>query len=122
MPDQGAAPGTAHPAAHAITWAGVLDELEYRLGLAAVDAATHLRQDAAPDGAIGVPAPWTPPSGIGQIPVELIDRARALLAGQRELGAELEAGKNEIARHLAAIRSVPAMRAPSASVYLDVTG
>jgi hypothetical protein len=100
----------------------VLDELEYRLGLAAADAATNRSQGTVADGFIDAPPPWTPPAGIGQIPAELVERARALLAGQRELSAELEVGKNEVARHLAAIRSVPAMRAPSASVYLDVTG
>lgn len=126
MPDQVPAPGitrpSAHPTAQAIAWAGVLDELEYRLGLAAADAATHSDRDTVAGAAIDAPGPWTPPTGIGPIPAELVARAQELLAGQRELGAELEAGKNEIARHLAAIRSVPAMRAPSASVYLDVTG
>ena len=88
-------------------WYRVLDDLESSLGAL---AGGH------------EPAPWSPPGDIGVIPVELRDRARALLAGQRELAAELQASKNEVARHLSALRSVPAQRQASAAVYLDVLG
>lgn len=60
--------------------------------------------------------------GIGPIPAQLVDRAHELLSGQRERAHELDVTKNEVTRHLDAVRSVPAMRQASAAVYLDVTG
>ena len=86
-------------------WELVLNELEASLAMA------------------GEPAEgWVPPAGLGLIPDELVERAQELNRTQRMRIAELERAKREAATHLAALRTIPALRNPEASVYLDVAG
>jgi hypothetical protein len=85
-------------------WEVVLDELEASLAMA------------------GEPTGWMPPAGLGLIPDELVERAQELNRTQRMRIAELERAKREAATHLTALRSIPALRNPEASVYLDVAG
>lgn len=86
-------------------WATVLDELETSLAQAGETAAG-----------------WTPPAGLGLIPDALLERAQVLNRAQRARIAELEEARRQAAAHLAALRTIPALRDPAASVYLDVAG
>lgn len=71
-----------------------------------------------PDGE-AAPPPFDPPPG--PPPVELVDRAHAVLARQRASIDGLLAARENIARELAAIRRIPSTE-PVAPVYLDVEG
>lgn len=83
-------------------WARILDRLEEQL------------TDSA--------APWVPPADPGPIPVELIERARWLLADQHAAVEHLEVQQRQTAQHLTAIQSVPESAAVGRPVFLDVTG
>lgn len=99
-------------------WCAVLDQLEAGLGAAALHADV-----AARGGDLTVADTWTPPADLGPLPAELAGRARAMLAGQRELISELEETRQRVAKRLSIVRSVPSARSGAASaVYLDVTG
>jgi hypothetical protein len=89
-----------------VAWHRALDELEVALG--AVASGNESGE-------------WAPPGNLGPIPAGLQDRARQLLAGQRELIAELERSKRATATQLAALRKIPG-RPTGASVYLDTSG
>jgi hypothetical protein len=97
-------------------WSRMLDELEAELGDILVPTGS----------ATGVPADsttgWTPPVDLGPLPPELEIRARELLAGQRELIAELEHARRATAAQLNVLRKMPATRPARASVYLDTLG
>ncbi len=92
------------PANQEHNWAAALDELEASLGTIAA----------------GGVADWIPPAHLGPLPGSLVERARALQAGQRELIAELGAARRVTAEHLAALRTIPAARPDTAAVYLDI--
>jgi len=92
-------------------WVALLDELEASLGEAALGAS------GAADSAVSA---WTPPSGLGPIPADLVERARDILGGQRELISELQGERRAVGEQLAALRQVPAPQAHA--VYLDITG
>jgi len=83
------------------------------------DYAQVVDPDADPDAAAH--AAWTPPTHLGPLPLHLRERAREVLAGQRESIRNLEEMHRETGRHLAAVRTVP-READGAPVYLDVTG
>jgi hypothetical protein len=85
------------------TWAEVLDHLE--------------RELRHPDA-----SGWTPPENLGPIPPELEGRARALLDAQRDAVEAMSEQREQIGRHLSAVRSVPSAHDSARSVYLDVTG
>lgn len=74
------------------------------------------------EGEAGRVPGWQPPAHLGPLPVELESRARRLLANQQELIVALEQTRRDTARHLLAVRSVPASRSDSSSIYLDVSG
>lgn len=64
------------------------------------------------------PDPWAPPTGLGPLPAELADRARALLARQVELSRRVAEAAILARKHgqaAQAMRSVP----PAVPVYLD---
>jgi hypothetical protein len=104
-------------------WLRALETLEAELGNILVSTSPTTEASSATESSSTTAAStWTPPSGLGPIPVELEGRARELLAGQRELIAELEHTKRATATQLAALRKVPATRPTGASVYLDTHG
>lgn len=86
-------------------WERVLDELEASLATSSTPTES-----------------WVPPAGLGLIPDTLVERAQELNRTQRMRIAELERAKRDTAAHLAALRTIPALRNPEASVYLDVAG
>jgi hypothetical protein len=67
------------------------------------------------------PAPWVGPERLGPIPPHLEDRAREILAAQRDEIARLQDEQRTVGQHLAVLRSVPSRRSDGRSVYLDVT-
>ncbi|GAA3863458.1 hypothetical protein GCM10022381_04320 [Leifsonia kafniensis] len=93
-------------------WSALLDELEASLGEAALGAAATTAHDAD--------SSWSEPAGLGPIPPDLVDRARDILGGQRELIAELVGERRAVGEQLAALRQVPSQQARA--VYLDITG
>jgi hypothetical protein len=118
-------------------WLCVLEDLEAELGYMLVSASSTTGVSASPTTATGSTTgvstgstagtsstneEWTPPSDLGPIPAELEGRARELLAGQRELIAELEHTKRATVAQLKALRKMPATRPTGASVYLDTHG
>ncbi|WP_167138804.1 hypothetical protein [Diaminobutyricimonas sp. TR449] len=91
------------PEARPDTWPDALDQLE-----------RELRHPDASD--------WTPPEDLGPIPPELEARARGLLDAQRDAIALMTEQREQIGRHLNAVKSVPSAHDSERSVYLDVTG
>lgn len=81
----------------------------------------QLAAGQAPE-AVSAVVPWTPPAGLGPLPAELAPRAQALVAALNEAAARTAAARDEIARQLAAVRSVPLAEDGGSSVYLDVAG
>lgn len=96
-------------------WASVLARME-------ADAAAAGRHTAGTASAVTPARLWTPPQNLGPLPAELVQRARALEAAQRDAVERLEEAQRMTARHLAAVQSVPEGRATGRSVFLDVTG
>lgn len=74
------------------------------------------------DPAAGTGTMWTAPVAAGPIPAELADRALSLVAAQQDAAAALQQELAATARHLSALRSIPAAVASGGAVYLDVTG
>lgn len=64
---------------------------------------------------------WAPPTGLGPLPVEMRDRAQALLARQIDVASRLAAAAQQSRRHL---NAVEAMRAspPAQPTYFDTEG
>ncbi|MEA5457133.1 hypothetical protein SPF06_20630 [Sinomonas sp. JGH33] len=94
------------------SWEDVLARLEEDLD----GAARQLRGSGDP-----ALAGWAPPSFLGPIPEQLIGRALAVQERQRRLATRLAEAKDDAARHLAAVSSVPLGRGGGA-LYLDVEG
>ncbi|WP_411700795.1 hypothetical protein [Conyzicola sp.] len=94
------------------SWVEVLAALEE-------SAASALDPGSMTDAA--APATWTPPAGLGPLPLPLRERAQTLLADQRGAARALDELQRETGRHLAAVRAVPQL-SDRQSVYLDVTG
>ncbi|TQL46607.1 hypothetical protein FB562_2131 [Homoserinimonas aerilata] len=96
-------------------WSEALDALEQELALAdELGEPDDLGELSGND--------WVAPTGLGSLPPELVDRARAILDAQRATVARLEERRRDTARHLAALQTVPHMQQREAAVYLDVAG
>ena len=79
-------------------------------------SASRLATDTA-----SAPAAWVGPERLGPIPPHLEDRAREILAAQRDEIERLQEEQRTVGQHLAVLRSVPSRRSDGRSVYLDVT-
>ncbi|MFI2753199.1 hypothetical protein ACGIF2_07170 [Cellulomonas sp. P22] len=102
-------------AVDAQAWADVLDRLQGEL-----EAAEAVLLADEPGDAVG-PTTWRAPAGLGPMPVEHAERARALLARQGVLTEHLTAAAALTRRHLVAASALDA-RPPGVPVYLDVEG
>ncbi|MET1042650.1 MAG: hypothetical protein ABWX59_00855 [Microbacteriaceae bacterium] len=69
-----------------------------------------------------MPESWSPPADLGPLPAELEARAWRLLHAQHAAISRLGDEQRAVARHLSAVRAVPAVQDAGRSVYLDVTG
>ncbi|WP_411720325.1 hypothetical protein [Mycetocola sp.] len=88
-------------------WPALLDEME-------ADLARNL--------GFGQSNAWSPPAGAGPLPAHLFGRARRVVDAQQRAIAVLTEEQASVARHLAALRTVPSPGASGQSVYLDVVG
>lgn len=72
------------------------------------------------DGEAAEPAAeaWTPPAGLGPIPAELTDQARALLERQIEVARRLSAAAGDSRRHDRALSHL-GQDVPRPPVYID---
>ncbi|TDE94737.1 hypothetical protein EXU48_08030 [Occultella glacieicola] len=111
VPVLAAVPGTPN------TWVEFLDALEHeaRRAAAATSSTTEAAQWPLPSVA------WHPPSGLGPLPADLRDRARAVVHAQQEAATALRESMAAARRHRAALATVPSADAGH-PVYLDVTG
>lgn len=98
-------------------WLRVLDELEASLGSGARDAVL-----SAQGGQLVTGVQWRAPEHLGQLPRELEERARQLLAGQLELIREIEDARRSAGAHLAAVRTILSTHLSDQPVYLDIAG
>jgi hypothetical protein len=99
--------------APADAWARALDALEAHLLVA---------RELAAGRSPAVPLPWSPPTGLGPLPAELVDRARALQVQQQALLAELPAVIGRTRRQLSVTKRVSdATASPHRPVYIDQT-
>lgn len=89
--------------------------MEAELRHAAEGDAAGMSLDLAPIG-------WTPPSGLGPIPAECVERARRIHTAQKHALGRMEEARASVAKHLAALEAVPASRDNGRAIYLDVTG
>jgi hypothetical protein len=105
-------------------WVAVLDDLERSLAMAAHPAGREFAGNTEdPEDASTTPLePWSPPAGLGPLPVDLADRAERLLRAQLDAGSLLQEARGRVARHLVVVRSVDPARPARDSVYLDVLG
>lgn len=104
------------PAAQAVeqTWTAVLENLE-------ADMAGLRNYTAEGGGLFELPAGWEPPVGIGPLPASLKDRAQAVFEQMQEISGMLTERRDETARQLRAVDSVPRVESGT-SLYIDVVG
>jgi len=86
-------------------WRDVLNELWRR------------SRDALDSGL--APEPWSPPEGLGPIPVELIPRAASLVQGQRLAIANLRERRDDVSARLRIMKQVPQLFHGDIPVYVD---
>lgn len=86
------------------------------------DALTQMEHDL--QGALATidPVPWRPPIALGPIPPELMERAARILEAQMHTIRYLEDVRQTTAKHLAAVRAVPAAEPGPHPVYFDLIG
>ncbi len=108
--------GSAAPAWDT-AWSDALAELE----LSVDEAEALLRAGHAERTGPLRAATWQPPSGLGQLPAPLVDRARAILTRQLRVAQQLAEAAAHSRRQL---RAVDGMRADSEAspVFIDTAG
>lgn len=95
-------------------WKGVLDVLEAEIA--------GLRRFASDSGVLfELPTEWEQPTNIGRLPATLQDRAQAVFGQMQDLAGMLTERRDETARQLRAVDSIPRYESPT-SLYLDVEG
>ena len=95
-------------------WIAVLDQMEG-------DMARLRRSAQDSEELFELPTGWSPPEDVGPLPAALGPRARVLFAEMQELSALLKDRRDETARQLRAIDSVPRSGSQGA-VYIDLLG
>lgn len=68
-----------------------------------------------------LPTGWDPPEAFGPLPASLTDRAQAVFAQIREMSEMLTSRRDETARQMRAVDSVPRVETGT-SLYIDVVG
>jgi hypothetical protein len=96
-------------------WTAALDELE-----ADVDAVEAMIAQAHRDQELPVPDPWSPPQGLGPLPLDLRPRADGILARQIAAAAALAQAMTANRRQAAfAARVESGAQGRSGPVYVD---
>lgn len=97
-----------------MAWISVLEGLEADMA--------GLYSYAADSGALfELPTGWETPANIDPLPASLKDRAQAVFAQMQEMSGMLTARRDETARQLRAVDSVPRVESGT-SLYIDVVG
>ena len=65
------------------------------------------------------PEPWTPPTGLGPIPADLIPQAESLMHAQRVAMAGIRARKDDVSARLKVMRQLPQLFHGDMPVYVD---
>lgn len=83
----------------AATWESVLTDLEARIELAeqALDAGSELEASLL--------QPWTPPQGLGPLPMKLRQRAIGVIAQQADVERRIETAKGQISREIQSLNA-----------------
>ena len=76
------------------TWESVLTDLEARVELA------EQALDAGADLETSLLQPWTPPQGLGPLPMHLRERAIGVIALQADVEQRIETVKGQISREI----------------------
>jgi len=67
------------------------------------------------------PSQWSPDPDLGPLPADLADRAREVQAKQKSAIARVLEARRAVAKHLAALKSVPPAKDTDRAVYLDAS-
>jgi hypothetical protein len=106
-------PAPANPDWHA-AWVAALDGLEFDL-----DAAEQLLEDVRLGREVPVGDPWSPPPGLGPLPLDLAPRADAILARQLTVASAVAAGISHNRRQATMAARVENGRDTGRPAYLD---
>jgi hypothetical protein len=113
-PSDTSAPQTPTPTvespAHA-AWSCVLDEIAAMAIVAGPDAGEEVVERFAR---------WNPPTGLGRLPAELVDRALEVLAAHAHAVELLQAAVAANRRHARVLSAVPSVAGSPTAAYLDV--
>lgn len=113
----GGAAGTTLEGTWDTAWAAALEALELD-----TDRAEQLLRDRAWDTMpASMLAPFTPPDGLGPLPLTLADRARRLLERQLHVAGELVTAMHANRQHAALAARMSYARADSRPVFVDRT-
>lgn len=107
--DKGVAPNDAE-----LAWILVLDDME-------VDLAGLRRFTLDSEELFELPTSWEPPVSAGPLPASLQVRAQAIFEQMQELSVVLKSRRDETARQMRAVESVPRVETGT-SLYIDVVG
>ncbi|GAA2726498.1 hypothetical protein [Cellulomonas aerilata] len=115
-------PRPAGSPAWSAAWTDALAELEMSVDEAeALLRAAHTRGAVDVAAVAGVGSGWQPPTGLGQLPAPLVDRAKALLDRQVRVARQLAEAAAHSRRQLRAVEGMRAT-AESGPVYIDTAG
>jgi hypothetical protein len=103
----------ANPDWHA-AWVAALDELELDL-----DTAQALLEEVRRGRETPAVDPWSPPPGLGPLPLDLAPRADAILTRQLHMAAELAAGISHNRRQATVASRLEHGRGAARPAYLD---
>ena len=95
-------------------WSLVLEGLE-------ADLAGLYRYAADSEVLFELPTGWEAPAAIGPLPESLNERAQAVFGQMQQMSAMLAERRDETARQMRAVDSVPRVETDT-SLYLDVVG
>lgn len=105
---------SAADSAAELAWIPVLEALEADLG-----GLQKCSLDS--EELFGLTTAWEPPANVGPLPASLKDRAQAIFEHMQELSLVLKERRDETARQLRAVDSVPRVETGT-SLYIDVVG
>jgi hypothetical protein len=104
---------SGNPDWHA-AWVSALDRLEYDLA-----AAERLLAEVRLGRDVPSADPWSPPAGLGPLPLDLAPRADAILARQVTVAAAIAVGISHNRRQATAASRVENGRDAARPAYLD---
>jgi hypothetical protein len=104
-------PTSADESSAFAAWSCVLDEIATMSAVAGPDADEEV---------VARFARWNPPTGLGRLPADLVDRALEVLAAHAHAVELLQTAVTANRRHVRALSAVPLVAGSPAAAYLDV--